>query len=128
MATIQTTDNEINYSAFVEEMVNSFYSYMADIFIEYSQMEVKPTITIDTTSKTKNKATKNKTQPTPVKIIDINNVDDITDIVEQDDNNNMEVKTQSFTDYFLFKLYYNYGVKRRMLNNTNIALLYYDKS
>ena len=34
---------------------------------------------------------------------------------------------QEFSQYFLYKLFYNYGVKRRMANN-HIALLYYSKT
>ena len=34
--------------------------------------------------------------------------------------------SQTFHEYFLFKLYYNYGVCRRMITD-NIALLYYNK-
>ena len=36
-------------------------------------------------------------------------------------------RKQTFAEYFLFKLYYNYGVSRRMIND-NIALLFYSKN
>jgi len=42
-------------------------------------------------------------------------------------NENIFKPLQEFAQYFLYKLFYNYGVKRRMANN-HIALLYYSKS
>ena len=49
---------------------------------------------------------------------------DITEITNSVKNTKI---TQTFSDYFLFKLYYNYGIKRRMVND-HIALLYYAKN
>jgi len=62
---------------YVNKLVNEFYKFMGDIYIEYKLAE--------------------------------------TSI------------TQTFTDYFLYKLFYNYGIKRRMVNE-KIALLFYDKN
>ena len=71
-------------------LVDKFYKFMADIYIEYQKLKIKQT-------------------------------EDL--LLEK------EVKPllQSFPEFFLYKLYYNYGVKRRMANDY-IALLYYSKT
>lgn len=45
---------------------------------------------------------------------------------QQENNINIESRIQTFAEYFLYKLYYNYGVKRRNVA-PNIALLFYAK-
>jgi len=44
-----------------------------------------------------------------------------------ENNTVVETRQQTFQEYFLFKLYYNYGVRRRMVNE-HIALLFYAKN
>lgn len=70
-------------------LVDTFYTFMADVYIEYQHLKIK------------------------------HNEDTLLE---------KEVKPlQSFPEFFLYKLYYNYGVKRRM-SNEYIALLYYSKT
>jgi hypothetical protein len=76
-------------------MVNEFYTFMGDKYIEYI----------------------NQSEKYQVK-------------QKQTDDNGQETETihdQTFIEYFLFKLYFDYGVKRKMITD-NIALLFYVKS
>jgi len=76
-------------------MVNEFYTFLGDKYIEYI----------------------NQSEKYQVK-------------QKQTDANGQETETihdQTFIEYFLFKLYFDYGVKRKMIND-NIALLFYVKS
>ena len=75
-------------------LVDKFYKYMADVYIEHQQLQI------------------NKSS------------DSLNGDGDGDDNTK---PLQSFSNYFLYKLYYNYGVKRRMANEY-IALLYYSKT
>jgi hypothetical protein len=80
---------EYSFSFVNNCLVDKFYKFMADIYIEYQQLKIKQT-------------------------------EDL--LLEK------EVKLlQTFPEFFLYKLYYNYGVKRRM-SNEYIALLYYSKT
>ena len=100
-ATMETATMEINTTAtttsiseehsftFVNTLVDKFYKFMADIYIEHQSL--------------KNKQSK----------------DLLNGIVNK--------PLQSFQEYFLYKLFYHYGVKRRM-SNDYIALLYYSKT
>jgi hypothetical protein len=74
---------------FVNHLVNKFYVFMADVYIEYQNLKLKEH--------------KELLEEKSVKLL------------------------QPFPQYFLYKLYYNYGVKRRM-SNDYIALLYYSKT
>ena len=74
---------------FVNTLVDTFYKFMADVYIEHQTLQ--------------NKQSQDLLNETIIKPI------------------------QPFAQYFLFKLFYNYGVKRRM-SNDYIALLYYSKS
>lgn len=74
---------------FVNSLVDKFYTFMAEIYIEHQKLKFKYA------------------------------KDLLNGIVNK--------PLQPFPQYFLFKLFYNYGVKRRM-SNDYIALLYYSKS
>ena len=74
---------------FVNSLVDKFYAFMAEIYIEHQKLKFKYA------------------------------KDLLNGIVNK--------PLQPFPQYFLFKLFYNYGVKRRM-SNDYIALLYYSKS
>ena len=74
---------------FVNTLVDKFYKFMADVYIEYQKLKFK--------------------------------------YAEDLLNGIVNKPLQPFPQYFLFKLFYNYGVKRRM-SNDYIALLYYSKS
>ena len=74
---------------FVNTLVDKFYKFMADVYIE------------------------RQTKYTEY----------LKDLLEE----KTVTKIQLFPQYFLYKLYYHYGVKRRMVND-HIALLYYSKT
>jgi len=76
---------------FVNSLVNKFYKYMADVYIEYQNLKLK----------------------------------EHQDLLAEK-SGSLKV-LQPFPQYFLYKLYYNYGIKRRM-SNDYIALLYYSKT
>ena len=87
---------EPNFSNNIKYMVNAFYSYCAEVFVDYKSKGPHYSI----------KTVKDETNPNGEEI---------------------EIKKeQSFDEYLMFQLYYNFGVKRRMIND-NIALFYYDK-
>ena len=119
-----TVEPEINHSVFISSMVNSFYAYMYDVYMEYSAMVNKP-LANTTPKKNKyqqHKAANNNTKPPAIEIINLDDDTAIDNAISKADQ-----KEQSFSEYFLFKLFYNYGIKRKMLNES-IALLFYDKS
>jgi hypothetical protein len=112
MSDTVTTNNTFQ-NAFIGKMVHEFYTFMADVFIEYNNMPEKYKVTI-----TKQSQSNDNT------VAEGNTVA----IAESNSNTVVEEKReQTFAEYFLFKLYYNYGVRRRMINE-HIALLYYVKS
>ena len=81
--------NEEHSFTFVNSLVDKFYKFMADVYIEHKLLLIKH----------------------------------CKDLLDE-----KEVKSiQPFPQYFLYKLFYNYGIKRRM-SNDHIALLYYSKS
>ena len=85
-----------NLSNNVSNMVNEFYEFIGKTAIEY---KAKSPILI------------------PVKP------------VENGSNTGEYIETfheQSFNDYLMYQLFYNYGIRRRMLNDY-LALMYYDK-
>ena len=91
---------------FINQMVDKFYVYMGSVFLEYSQLVEKPKVVIETKAPESNQAIAGEMQS---------------------DNSVSETREQSFPEYFLYKLYYNYGIKRRMVNE-HIALLFYSKN
>ena len=74
---------------FVNTLVDKFYKFMADVYIEHQTLQNKQS----------------------------------SDLLDE----KIFKPIQPFPQYFLFKLFYNYGVKRRM-SNDYIALLYYSKT
>jgi hypothetical protein len=103
------SSSEINESlnfTYINTLVNDFYKYMGEAYIEY-----------------KNKNNDNVIANNSINTMEI----DITKIQIEDIKDTEKPITQSFSDYFLFKLFYNYGIKRRMVNE-HIALLYYAKN
>jgi hypothetical protein len=106
----------MNDSSFIEKMVDKFYEYMSAMFIEYYQLPEKPQIPIERNS------TKSANQ-------DANHDANCEEVTVNADAVIEEYHTreQSFPEYFLYKLYYNYGIKRRMVNE-HIALLFYVKN
>ena len=74
---------------YVNTLVDKFYKFIADIYIEYQKI----------------KQTQRQNQDTGIETKPV----------------------QLFPQYLLYKLYYNYGIKRRM-SNDYIALLYYSKT
>ena len=84
-----TSISEEHSFTFVNTLVDKFYKFMADIYIEHQSLKNKQ------------------------------NKDLLDGIVNK--------PLQTFQQYFLYKLFYHYGVKRRM-SNEYIALLYYSKT
>ena len=74
---------------FVNQLVDGFYKFMADVYIEHQQLLIKQT----------------------------------ADLLAEKEFKPL----QPFPQYFLYKLFYDYGIKRRM-SNDYIALLYYSKT
>lgn len=126
-----STSTMINHSGFMSEMVGAFYNYMADVYIEYNLLDEKPTKLIRPVKQEGNPDNDNDAA-----ITDISHVEDIDDLSLEPKGNDEDIKkvvnvsggeVQTFADYFLYKLYVNFGIKRRMVND-HIALLYYHKS
>ena len=95
LANIPTNLFEMGQNNAITVMVNEFYTFLGEKYIEYISQSEKYQV-------------KQK----------------------QTDENGLETETihdQTFIEYFLFKLYFDYGVKRKMIND-NIALLFYVKS
>ena len=88
----------------VNKMIYEFYKFMSETYIEYNKNK---TITKENVLET-----------------DITKETETLSIHNTNTNTN---STKTFIDHFLFKLFYNYGIKRRMVNE-NIALLYYAKN
>ena len=112
--------NESHKFTFINKLTNEFYKFIGEVYIEY----------------------KNKKQTEIIKDVVKDVVEDVSKDVSMEleveeigntlgESNLNETKSkpinQTFIDYLLFKLYYNYGVKRRMVND-HIALLYYSKN
>jgi hypothetical protein len=95
---------------FINQMVDKFYEYMGQVFIEYYQLPEKPKIPLAA------KLSKN-----------ISGIEGQPDVDPEVAPLEVEPQEQSFQQYFLYKLYYNYGIKRRMIND-HIALLFYAKN
>jgi len=102
MAAIDTTSESTHKFTYINTLVNEFYKFMGDIYIEHKLLVLK-----EQAAATATKTTTETTEPT-----------------KPTESNN---SNKSFSEYFLFKLYYNYGIKRRMVND-HIALLYYAKN
>jgi len=107
--------SSLSRPSFLSAQVDAFYAYMASVYLEYYQCKEKPTIKIN-----KKKESTEKVQ---------GDVESNNESKDKDNDNNdiVEIQEQTFPEYFLFKLYYNYGIKRRNVA-PNIALLFYDKA
>lgn len=108
-----------NKPCFLAQQVDAFYAYMATVYLEYYQLKEKPVIKMPKQIDIESDAV-----PVPKTEIDVES-NDIVNAMETIEIE--ESRVQTFPEYFLYKLYYNYGVKRRMVN-TNIALLFYAKA
>ena len=104
---------DTNQFTFVNELVDKFYKFMGTVYIEHknkvAEAEIASQIASQSTPTT-------PTIETPTETIIT--IDEVVPIIP---------KPQSFGDYFLFNLFYHYGIKRRMINS-HIALLYYSKN
>jgi hypothetical protein len=112
-------------SSFLLQQVDAFYTYMSTIYLEYHKLSVKPTIKVP---KIENKDS-SATAPNDVVNDVVNNVvnDVVNDVMNKDAKPiEEEIRVQTFIEYFLYKLYYNYGVKRRMVS-PDILMLFYAK-
>ena len=111
---------------FINGLVDNFYEFMGSVYIEHknkvaeSELALQIASTIPTTPTTPTKPTTPTIIETPTETI-------IT--IDENITPNIPIipKPQSFGDYFLFNLFYHYGIKRRMVNE-HIALLYYSKT
>jgi hypothetical protein len=90
---------------FLAQQVDAFYAYMAEVYLEYFQLKEKPVIKVS-------------------KEVSVNG--DMQTASAMETLVIEEPKVQSFADYFLYKLYYNYGIKRRTVS-PDISLLFYAK-
>ena len=87
---------------FINKQVSDFYKFAADVYIEYLSQPEK-------------------------RMVPIKQLQTAPPAPEGEQPSAVETRQQSFQEYFLYKLYYNYGIRRRMVNE-NIALLYYAKN
>ena len=97
---------------YINTLTDKFYEFMGTVYIEYNKIP-KPETPLETPLET---LLDTKLEITPPPIKQIKEIKEIK-----------EIKQKSFSEYFLFKLFYNYGIKRRMLNE-HIAILYYSKT
>ena len=109
------SSSEINESSnftFINKLTNEFYKFVGEIYIEYNKKQLESINSIDS-------------QVEKIEQMEIDNTK--TDETIETKDETIINKKQTFIEYLLFKLYYNYGVKRRMVNE-HIALLYYSKN
>lgn len=97
---------ELLQNGSIYKMVHDFYNFMADVYIEFQSQPEKRMVPT--------KPIVQATEPTTGEAV-------------AENNTVVETRQQTFQEYFLFKLYYNYGVRRRMVNE-HIALLFYAKN
>ena len=98
---------------FVNGLVDKFYEFMGNVYIEHKNKVAESEIALQIASQI--------TPTTPTIITPTETIITIYETVP------IIPKPQSFGDYFLFNLFYHYGIKRRMVNE-HIALLYYSKT
>jgi len=96
--------SETHNFTFINKLTNEFYKFVGEIYIEYNKK-------------------KNESEKTDLQVENIEQKLNETILTET----TSKPITQTFIEYLLFKLYYNYGVKRRMVSD-HIALLYYSKN
>jgi len=124
-------------SPFINQMVDKFYEYMGSVFLEYYQLPEKPHIRVerpsDASESTNAEDVKVDADGKPYVKVDADGkpyvkVDaDGKPVVVGEFSMARETREQTFPEFFLYKLYYNYGIKRRMVNE-HIALLFYAKN
>ena len=118
---------------FTNTMVNEFYIFMANTYNEYHKNPInKIKKQAHTHIKTHIQAHKHTNNDITIIEPVVAVVEPVVAVVEPvvvDEPvvvERTEIKLQTFVEYFLYKLYYNYGVERRMITE-NIALLFYNK-
>ena len=99
---------------FINGLVDNFYEFMGNVYIEHKNKVAEEELALQIAS---------QITPTTPTIIETPN----ETIITIDETAPIISKPQSFGDYFLFNLFYHYGIKRRMVNE-HIALLYYSKT
>jgi hypothetical protein len=109
MSTSETMES--HKFTFINKLTNEFYKFVGEIYIEYMKNKIQSELL------------KNESAPIENQVDQIENSLKESNLVESNKSN----VTQTFVEYLLFKLYYNYGVKRRMVNE-HIALLYYSRT
>jgi hypothetical protein len=106
---------------FVNNLVDDFYKFMADMYIEYKLTNNK-----QNKQNKQNSDNDNDDNDDGENIIS-NEIQESEPVSDKPVSNiKKPILNKTFSDYFLFKLYYNYGIKRTMVNDY-IALLYYSK-
>lgn len=112
-------------SPFINQMVDKFYEYMGSVFLEYYQLPEKPRIRVERSSNVSESTNVEKVQ---VELVVKPVVEPVVEpLATAEPVMVVETREQTFPEFFLFKLYYNYGIKRRMVNE-HIALLFYAKN
>jgi len=106
-------------SGFLAQQVDAFYAYMGEVYLEYFQLKEKPVIKVS-----KEVNVRVNVEPESQIKGESNTIAESTESMETLEIE--ETKVQSFAEYFLYKLYYNYGIKRRMVT-PDISLLFYAK-
>ena len=101
---------EVQKTTYINHLVDKFYEFMGESYIEYRKVSVTETPVTETPVTEATEATVTPAAP-----------------VETAPTAPTTIKYKTFVDYFLYKLYYNYGIKRHMVHE-NIALLYYSKT
>ena len=92
----------ITNAPFINKQVDDFYKFAAEMYIEFKSQPEKHMV--------------------PVKQVAMDNAEG-----QSNEQPIVETRQQTFQEYFLYKLYYKYGVRRRMINE-HIALLFYAKN
>ena len=119
-----TEIKEMHKFTYVNKLVDEFYKFMGEIYIEYNikqnENEISQTqfsnLKLEDATITEKPVTEKPVTEKPV-----------TEKPVTEKPVTEKPVTQSFAEYFLYKLYYNYGIKRRMVNE-HIALLYYARN
>jgi hypothetical protein len=100
-------------SSFLVQQVDSFYAYMAKVYLDYHLLPEKPVIKV--------------VKPVNATMeVDTTSVEQSAEAEAIANDNIEETRIQTFAEYFLYKLYFNYGIKRRMVA-PDVALLFYAK-
>jgi hypothetical protein len=116
--------NESHNFTYINKLTNEFYKFVGEIYIEYNKKKV------EAESESIVSVEMEVDQLTPdISEINMNDSNETNETNETNENKKTTktITQQTFIEYLLFKLYYNYGIKRRMVNE-NIALLYYSKN